>query len=221
MDLTARLPQDKLSELQTIITSWVGKKFCTRNELESLVGILSHACAVVDLCRTFLRLINLLRGSNQRQKFIRLTKQARLDLQWWRDFLPTWNGISFFDLPEWAPVADIELSTDASGAKGCGGCHENEWFSVAWLPSQINFGMAYKELYPIVIACHLWGGRWRHKRVLFHCDNESVVHIIESGASKDDVIMDLVRELFLVVAKHEFRVSASHVAGKTNVVADA
>ena len=115
MDMTARLPQDKLSELQTIITSWVGKKFCTRKELESLVGKLSHACAVVDLGRTFLqRLINLLRGSNQRQKFIRLTKQARLDLQWWRDFLPTWNGISFFDLPEWAPVADIELSTDAS-----------------------------------------------------------------------------------------------------------
>ena len=109
MDMTARLPQDKLSELQTIITSWVGKKFCTRKELESLVGKLSHACAVVDLGRTFLqRLINLLRGSNQRQKFIRLTKQARLDLQWWRDFLPTWNGISFFDLPEWAPVADIE-----------------------------------------------------------------------------------------------------------------
>ena len=81
MDMTARLPQDKLSELQTIITSWVGKKFCTRKELESLVGKLSHACAVVDLGRTFLqRLINLLRGSNQRQKFIRLTKQARLDL---------------------------------------------------------------------------------------------------------------------------------------------
>jgi hypothetical protein len=46
MDMTARLPQDKLSELQTIITSWVGKKFCTRKELESLVGKLSHACAV-------------------------------------------------------------------------------------------------------------------------------------------------------------------------------
>ena len=42
MDMTARLPQDKLSELQTIITSWVGKKFCTRKELESLVGKLSH-----------------------------------------------------------------------------------------------------------------------------------------------------------------------------------
>ena len=122
MDMTARLPQDKLSELQTIITSWVGKKFCTRKELESLVGKLSHACAVVDLGRTFLqRLINLLRDSNQRQKFIRLTKQARLDLQWWRDFLPTWNGISFFDLPEWAPVADIELSTDAS-------CRRQRWW---------------------------------------------------------------------------------------------
>jgi hypothetical protein len=81
--------------------------------------------------------------------------------------------------------------------------------------------MAYKELYPIVIACHLWGHRWRHKRVLFYCDNESVVRIVNSGASKDDVIMELVRELFLVAAKYDFRISASHVAGKKNLIADA
>jgi uncharacterized membrane protein len=54
-----------------------------------------------------------------------------------------------FDLPEWAPIADLKLSTDASDANGFGSFHENEWFSVAWMPSQIHFGMAYKELYPI------------------------------------------------------------------------
>ena len=82
IDMTARLPNDKLAELQTLIGSWTGKKFCTCKELESLVGKLNHACAVVAPGRTFLqRLINLLRVSKPRQKFIRLTKQARLDLQ--------------------------------------------------------------------------------------------------------------------------------------------
>ena len=219
--MTARLPNDKLAELQTLIGSWTGKKFCTRKELESLVGKLNHACAVVAPGRTFLqRLINLLRGSKPRHKFIRLTKQARLDLQWWQDLLPTWNGVSFFDLPELAPVPDFELSTDASGNKGFGGCYNNEWFSVAWLPSQLKLGMAYKELYTIVIACHLWGHCWRHKRVLFYCDNESVVQIVNSGASREDIIMDLVRELFLVAAKNDFRIYASHVAGKKNLIAD-
>ena len=112
--------------------------------------------------RTFLqRRINLIRSSQLRQKFIRLNKQARLDLQWWYLFLPSWNGISFFDLPEWAPVPDFEISTDASGSKDFGGYYHNQWFSAAWLPTQELLGMAYKELYPIVVSCHLWGHHWR------------------------------------------------------------
>jgi hypothetical protein len=134
--------------------------------------------------------------------------------------LPVWNGISFFDLPEWAPVVDFELSTDASGTKGCGGSYGREWFTSAWLPTEVQFGMAYKELHPIVIAAHLWGHHWCHKRVLFHCDNESVVSIVKSVASRDGVIMELVRELFLVAAKYDFRISAAHVPGKQNEIAD-
>ena len=222
LDMTACLPREKLTVLQAVILAWVQKKCFTRKELESLVGKLNHACAVVAPGRTFLQcLINLLRGSKPHQKFIRLTKQARLDLQWWRDFLPTWNGISFFDLPEWTPIPDFELSTDASGKSCFGGFYNNEWFAREWLPTQLKFGMAYKELYPIVITCHLWGPRWRHKKVLVHCDNESVVHIVQSDASSDDVIIDLVRELFLVAAKYDFRLSALHIPGKEYPIGDA
>ena len=56
--------------------------------------------------------------------------------------------------------------------------------------------------------------------MLFYCDNESVVQIVNSGASRDDIIMDLVGELFLVAAKNDFRIYASHVAGKKNLIAD-
>ena len=59
------------------------------------------------------------------------------------------------------------------------------------------------------------------KRVLFHCDNESVVHIIKSRTSKDDYIMHLVRALFLITAKLNFHVTAVHLLGKTNSIADA
>ena len=119
---------------------------------------LNHACSVVAHGRTFLRrLINLLRDSKRHQKFLRLNKECRLDLQWWNQFLPVWNGISFFDLPDWAPVPNFELATDASGSLGFGAYHQGEWFSAAWLPSQQPLGMAYKELYPILIACHICG----------------------------------------------------------------
>ena len=41
IDMTALLRIDKLIELQSIIRDWTGKKFCTRKEVESLVGKLT------------------------------------------------------------------------------------------------------------------------------------------------------------------------------------
>ena len=220
--MTARLPQDKLDDLTRIIWDWVTKKWCARKLLEFLVGKLNHACLVVSPGSTFLRrLNNLLRDSKRHQKLIRLNKDCQLDLQWWNEFLPSWNGISFLDLPEWALVPDFELSTDTSSNLGCGAYYQGEWFSAAWLASQKPLGMAYKELYPIIIACHLWGHRWSRKHVLFHCDNESVVYIIKSGTSRDETIMYLVRDLFLISAKFKFHIAAAHLPGKTNLIADA
>ena len=78
--MTARLPHDKTEELRVVIRAWAQKKWCTRKELEWLVGKLNHACAVV--ARTFLsRMINLLRDSKPRRRYIRLNKPCQLDLE--------------------------------------------------------------------------------------------------------------------------------------------
>ena len=108
-----------MSELQNLIQQWANKKQCKRKEIESLIGKLNHACYVVPAGRTFLRrLINLLRDSKRYWKCIRIPRECQLDLQWWVDFLPSWNGVCFFDFPDWATQADFELSSDASGKKG-------------------------------------------------------------------------------------------------------
>ena len=220
--MTARLPLDKLHELMALITQWVNKKWCKPKELQSLVGKLNHASLVVVPGRTFLRrLFNLLRESQRHRRFIRLNNEARLDLKWWSEFLPSWNGVCFFDLPDWAPVPDFQLATDASGSKGFGAYNNGQWFNGAWLSAQCARGIAYKELYPIVLACHLWGPLWCRQRIEFLCDNQSVVCILRSGSSKDDKIMHLIRELFLLSARFNFRISATHIPGKTNAIADA
>ena len=220
--MTASLPEDKLTELTVIVRHLANRKWCTRKELESLVGKLNHACAVIPSGRTFLRrLINLLRDNKRHQTYIRLNKQCQQDLQWWHDLLPVWGGVSFFDLPEWAPSPDFEVATDAAGKLGFGAFFQGEWFSAPWLPAQIALGMAYKELYPIIIACYVWGCKWSRRHVLFHCDNMSVVHIINSGTSRDENIMHLVRELLLVSIRFDFRVAAAHLPGRTNLIADA
>ena len=44
---------------------------------------------------------------------IRLNREFRADLAWWRLFTPSWNGISFLPPPCHLPT--LELTTDASG----------------------------------------------------------------------------------------------------------
>ena len=42
-----RLPRDKLQRLQTLLDQWGDRRACTHTELESLIGMLNHACKVV------------------------------------------------------------------------------------------------------------------------------------------------------------------------------
>ena len=54
-----------------------------------------------------------------------------------------------------------------------------------------QMSMAYRELYPIVIANIVWGHMWSRKRIVFWCDNQAVVNIINKGRSKATYIMPL------------------------------
>ena len=91
-----RLPAEKLQRLQTLIQSWCTTKAHTRKELESLLGHLSHAASIVQ-GSTFLRqLFSLLQRVKVPHHYVRLNAGARADLAWWKCFLQTWNGSSFF-----------------------------------------------------------------------------------------------------------------------------
>ena len=218
----ARLPAIKLLALKGLLTEWGARKWCTRVQLESLIGKLHHACLVVWPGRTFLRrMINLLCAFRSRDHPIRLNVEFRLDLHWWIEFLDYWNGTSFILLPSLMPVADLCVTSDAAGAIGYGALYHQQWFSHKWMPSQMPMSIAYKEFFPVVIAAHLWGDQWANRRVCFRLDNSSVVHILNARTSRDHHIMGLVRSLLSVAARFNFTFQAQHIPGLANPVADA
>ena len=78
-----RLPAEKLAHLQSVLRQWTEKKSCTRRDLETLLGHLSHAATVVKQGRTFLRqLFPLLSLDRASHHLIRLNAGARADLRW-------------------------------------------------------------------------------------------------------------------------------------------
>ena len=86
--LELRLPTAKVEHLQRLVRIWCMKKSCTRRELESFLGQLSHAASVMRPGRTFLRqLFSLLQGVKSPSHYVRLKAGARANLAWWKCFL--------------------------------------------------------------------------------------------------------------------------------------
>ena len=148
-----RLPHDKLSNLNSLLQEWTGKRSCTRKELESLLGHLSHAATVTPQGRTYLRsLFSLLPRAHTPHHNLRLNLGARADLQWWATFLKDWNGTSFFPVT----TPSVQVTSDASGGFGCGGFSlPHGWFQAQWPQKWMNTHITAKELVPIVIAAAL------------------------------------------------------------------
>ena len=223
-----RLPADKLERLQLLTSEWklrIGKQLqakkrpsCTREELESLLGVMNHACTVIPAGKAFLRqVISLVHSVAQPYHHIRLNKDFLSDLTWWNIFAKHWNGAA---LISGSHDNDIILTTDASGSWGCGAWCGTAWFQLQWNAKSQCLQIAVKELIPVLIASFLWGDKWRGHNVLLYCDNEAVVLILNKRYSKDPYMAHMLRTLFFVEAQFQFQLKATHIPGSHNVLAD-
>ena len=129
-------------------------------------------------------------------------------------------GFHFFYEPDFITNFDMKLFSDAS-LIGFGKILDTQWFCSEWpnpLPaiSDGDLSMAFRELYPIFV----WGKHWRTKRVLFMCDNQSTVRIVQKGRSRCLAIMRLMRTLTWRATMNNFHFPARHLPGVSNLAAD-
>ena len=152
---------------------------------------------------------------------IQLNKEFLLHLQWWDHLLVQWHSISFWLYLGISPAVDSEVSSDAAGSLVFGVYFQGHWFVGSRDKCQVSQSIAYKELFPTVIAACLWGLGWSKQHVLFHSDNATVVHILNSRTSRTPSIMQLLCHLMLSAARDSFSFSAKHIPGINNQVTDA
>ena len=220
-EFTISIPNEKFHELMELLPSWYNRQKCTKKELLSLIGKLSFVCKVVRPGRIFLRrLITLSTTVKQLHHHICLNKNSRADIQWWIDFLPSWNKKSIIPETLFVTSNDIKLFTDASSI-GFGAIYGTSWIQGQWDTKHQDMSIDYKELFAIVAAVLTWGSGWQGKRVIFITDNKPITEIWHSGTTSSIHLMSLVRKLFLIAARLEFSVSFKHIYGVNNPVADA
>ena len=70
-----------------------------------------------------------------------------------------------------------------------------------------------KDLALIILCCAVWGPLLSKTKILFQCDNMSVVAAIKNGSAKDDTVMQLLRCLWFFVVYYDIDITATHIPG--------
>ena len=143
----------------------------------------------------------------QSHHLIHLTQEARKDLAVWKLFLDNFNGVSLCLPNTWTSSNCIWLYSDASGS-GFAAVLGSRWFQGSFPSSWAHVSIVVKELLPIVLVVRLWAPFLANSRILFMCDNMSVVSVINSQTSRDVSVVQLLRELVVACMRHNIQFSA-------------
>lgn len=217
----ARLPLEKLKKCSQLIEDLLRNSVTTLGQLLTVIGTLSFACSVIEPGRCFLRrLINLTVNKRAHRCKITLNHWAREDLRLWLKFLAEHNGVSFFRDKRFVSNSTLTLFTDAATSAGYGAVFGSRWFCGSWGSATASCPIVWMELYAVVAALALWANRIANKSVLFMCDNEAVVAIINKKSTKDEAMMRLVRVLVLACLRCNILFKAKHIPGVRNILAD-
>jgi len=222
--MEVRIPQNKLQELKDNIFEFRYKRKKVKlSEMQSLIGKLNFACRAVVPGRAFCRrMIDSTMGARKPFHRIRITQALQSDLAVWEKFLHRYNGVTVLLSENWVDNTSVQFYTDAAGAVGFGAFFQGHWTCGEWPPGLAESDdITFKELFPIVVAVLLWGEHLTDKKVLFHCDNQAVVHVLNKQSSRSKASMGLLRIFVLACLEQNILFKATHIPGRNNHIADA
>ena len=179
VDTVARIisvPSEKLQKIVQMCHHWTYKCYCTKQELQSLLGMLLYITKCIKPARYFLnRMLQLLKN-NHNNTFIQLNSEFASDLDWFNTFLCDYNGVTFYDNKPGFAVIELDACL-----VGFGGVYDT---MVYHLPIPMGFqkyNIAQLELLNILVALKVWASYWVDKKIFIKCDNMAAVEVIQMG----------------------------------------
>lgn len=217
--LEMRIPEDKLSDTLSLLRKWKHKSRATRRELQQVLGKLFHVSKCCKPARLFVgRMLETLRSAPE-HGLTHLSIDFQKDINWFLSFLPTFNGVQLIqprnDSAQHVAFVDSCLS-------GCGGYSGSQYYHTEFpdFITSLQLSICQLEMLNIVIAVKLWAATWSNSSVQIYGDNAATVAVLNSGRGRDRFLLQCAREIWLLSATHKFILSAKHVPGKDNVLAD-
>lgn len=232
--MEARLDPEKLQQTRAKLAAFQHKQSATTKEVQSLAGLLNWVCKVVYGGRTFLRrILDTIAGGGPSHHHVRLGQAFHRDIKWWLHSLATFNGKALI-LPA-QRTAPREFQTDAEGSGAVGVFLWGGYVGLTHrqlqrlLPQDTpppGLHISVYETFAVLVAVRLFPDAVRNQNLCLRSDNTTTVAAVNkmtctaSEASKAH-IMSILRKLFSASVRLNFRLTALHVRGVDNGLADA
>ena len=121
-------------------------------------------------------------------------------------------------LPQGAPKRGDDIR--CLGVLGLWGVSRALLVPIAMAPSMQGKGHFVQRITAYCAGNHSMGLQMAGCHLLCRCDNEAVVRILSSRNSRNPDLMHLLRCLFFFEAYYKMHISATHISGITNTLAD-
>ena len=209
------IPPEKMQAISDMVIDWQGKKFCTKRQLQSLLGHLLYIHKCVKPAKFFLnRMLELLRNAHN-AACIKLIPAFYRDLRWFKNFLPHFNGVALYDHKK----IDCQTHLDAC-LQGLGGIYGSQVYHLKTPLGFRSLNIAHLEMVNILVATKMFCHQWSKKSVQIFCDNSAVVWVLQSGRTKDPYLAACARNGWLWAGIFDINFVFSHIRGKSNCIAD-
>ena len=146
--------------------------------------------------------------------YMALSHLAKQELQWWIESLPTAHNEINHGFP------DIVINSDAS-MLGWGGVLNGVACGGHWTPEESHHHINYLELLAAFYALKSFKGELSNKHVRLMIDNTTVVSCVAHMGTSHSVLCNrITKTIWEWCIMHNIWLSAAHVPGKQNVLAD-
>lgn len=215
----ASLSEVKVGKLLTKLQWFRTKTRASKRQLQCLVGSLNWACQVVRGGRFFLRrILDCICCLKESFHKCKLSAAFKGDLQWWLDYLGSFNGVTYF-----REVPNIVLHSDACNT-GAGVFVQGMWRYFNWevdVPEAKELHINNKEVIAAILGVLTFAPSLQNHDVTIVTDSSVAKAVLNKGRSKNPYVMSMLRDLFWRLEQCNIHLRAVHYPGVLNQLPDA
>ena len=217
----AKPTMERIDRLQSIAQPFLSGKTMSAHSWQCLLGHMTSLERLVPLGRLNMRPLQFClqdqwsAATQPPSDLVSLSQPARRSLLWWLDPAHLLRGI-----PLQPPPPTVRLFTDASTA-GWGAHIDLDQVGGLWCPPWLGSHINVLETRAVLLALRHFLPRLHALHVIVMSDNTTVIgQIRNQGGTQSRDLLALIQDIFHLAEQNQMTLSARHIPGHLNVIAD-